>query len=54
MSEYVVRLLRHMDEHGHDQCVPANDDPGLTERPLFDFAAEMRFTRRPARIEADA
>jgi monooxygenase len=39
VSEYVVRLLRHMDAHGFDQCAPANDDPAVTERPLMDFAA---------------
>jgi len=39
VSEYVVRLLRHMDAHGHDQCVPVNDDPAVTARPLMDFQA---------------
>lgn len=39
VSEYVVRLLRHMDAGGYDQCVPANDDPTVTERPLLDFQA---------------
>jgi cation diffusion facilitator CzcD-associated flavoprotein CzcO len=39
VSEYVMRLLRHMDAHGFDQCVPTNDDPAVTERPLMDFAA---------------
>jgi monooxygenase len=39
VSEYVVRLLRHMDAHGYDQCVPAKDDPTVTERPLLDFQA---------------
>jgi cation diffusion facilitator CzcD-associated flavoprotein CzcO len=39
VSAYVVRLLRYMDAHGHDQCVPANDDPTVTERPLLDFQA---------------
>jgi monooxygenase len=38
-SEYVVRLLRHMDAHGYDQCVPVNDDPTVAERPLLDFQA---------------
>jgi hypothetical protein len=28
-----------MDTHGYDQCVPANDDPTVTERPLLDFQA---------------
>lgn len=39
VSEYVVRLLRHMDAHGYDQCVPVSDDPTVTERPLLDFQA---------------
>ena len=26
VSEYAVRLLRYMDAHGYDQCVPAGDD----------------------------
>ena len=39
VGEYVVRLLRHMDEHGYDVAVPANDDPSVTERPLLDFDA---------------
>ncbi|MEV5752408.1 NAD(P)/FAD-dependent oxidoreductase [Actinoallomurus sp. NPDC052308] len=37
VSEYVVRLLRHLDAHGYDQCVPRNDDPTVTPRPLLDF-----------------
>jgi monooxygenase len=39
VGEYVVRLLRHLDAHGYDQCVPVNDDPSLTTRPLIDFQA---------------
>ena len=39
VSEFVVRLLRHMDRRGYDQCVPVNDDPTVTERPLLDFEA---------------
>jgi monooxygenase len=39
VSEYVVRLLRHLDSRGYDQCVPVNDDPAVTERPLLDFQA---------------
>jgi cation diffusion facilitator CzcD-associated flavoprotein CzcO len=39
VSEYVVRLLRHMDADGYDQCVPADDDPTVTARPLMDFQA---------------
>jgi cation diffusion facilitator CzcD-associated flavoprotein CzcO len=39
VSEYTVRLLRHLDEHGYDQFVPKNDDPTVTEHPLMDFQA---------------
>ncbi len=39
VGEYVVRLLRHLDANGYDQCVPAKDDPSVTERPLMDFQA---------------
>jgi hypothetical protein len=28
-----------MRERGFDQCVPTNDDPSVTERPLMDFQA---------------
>ena len=38
-GEYLCRLLRHMDAHGYRQCVPRNDDPAVTERPLLDFSA---------------
>jgi monooxygenase len=34
-ADYVVRLLRHMRDNGYDQCVPVNDDPTVTERPLL-------------------
>jgi hypothetical protein len=37
VSEYTMRLLSHMDEHGYDQFVPVNDDPTVAERPLLDF-----------------
>jgi cation diffusion facilitator CzcD-associated flavoprotein CzcO len=39
VSEYVVRLLRYLDGRGYDWCVPTNDDPSLTTRPLLDFQA---------------
>jgi cation diffusion facilitator CzcD-associated flavoprotein CzcO len=39
VSEYVVRLLRHMRARGYDQCVPVDDDPTVTRRPLLDFQA---------------
>jgi len=38
-GEYLCRLLRYMDAHNHRQCVPQNDDPTITERPLLDFSA---------------
>ncbi|HSZ40791.1 MAG TPA: NAD(P)/FAD-dependent oxidoreductase [Trebonia sp.] len=39
VSEYVVRLLRYLDAHGYDSCVPVNDDPAVSPRPLLDFQA---------------
>jgi monooxygenase len=39
VSEYVCRLLAHMDANGFVQAVPVNDDPSITTRPLLDFAA---------------
>jgi cation diffusion facilitator CzcD-associated flavoprotein CzcO len=36
--DYVCRLLRHMDEHGHDQCVPERD-PDVDERPFADLSS---------------
>jgi monooxygenase len=39
VSEYVCRLLAHMDQHGYAQCTPTNDDPSIVEAPLLDFTA---------------
>jgi len=39
VSEYVVRLLRHLDARGYDQFAPTNNDPTVTEQPLLDFQA---------------
>jgi cation diffusion facilitator CzcD-associated flavoprotein CzcO len=39
VSEYVVRLLRYLDSHRYDQCVPVKDDPAVTARPLLAFQA---------------
>jgi cation diffusion facilitator CzcD-associated flavoprotein CzcO len=39
VSEFVVRVLRHLDANGFDSCVPVNDDPTVTEQPLLDFQA---------------
>jgi monooxygenase len=36
-SEYVCRLLRHMDQHGYAQCTPRLNDPALTAEPAIDF-----------------
>jgi cation diffusion facilitator CzcD-associated flavoprotein CzcO len=38
VAEYVVRLLRYLDRHGYDQCVPVAG-PGIERRPLLDFQA---------------
>jgi monooxygenase len=37
-SEYVCRLLRHMDAHGYSRCAP-EVDPSVTEQPLNDFTS---------------
>ncbi len=37
--EYVCRLLNHMDTHGHQQCVPQNLDPDITQEPFIDFSS---------------
>ncbi|MEU8897574.1 NAD(P)/FAD-dependent oxidoreductase [Nocardia sp. NPDC048505] len=34
VSEYVMRLLRHMDRHGYASCVPVHD-PSVGKTPLF-------------------
>jgi monooxygenase len=36
-SEYVCRLLNHMDTSGNRVCVPRVTDPSVTEQPLLDF-----------------
>jgi cation diffusion facilitator CzcD-associated flavoprotein CzcO len=36
-SEYVCRLLNHMDAHGYKRCVPEVNDPSVTEEPILDF-----------------
>ncbi len=38
-SEYVCRLLNHMDAQGHRQCVPERTDPSVREEPFLDFQA---------------
>ncbi len=39
VSEYVCRLLAHMEARGYDRCVPEVGDPSVTEEPLLDFTA---------------
>ena len=36
-SEYICRLLNHMDAHGYRVCTPKISDPSVTEEPLLDF-----------------
>jgi hypothetical protein len=36
-SEYVCRLLAHMDAHGYKRCVPEVTDPSVTVEPILDF-----------------
>ncbi|MEZ4391234.1 MAG: NAD(P)/FAD-dependent oxidoreductase [Polyangiales bacterium] len=38
-SEYVCRLINHMDARGYSACYPHNDDPTVREIPLLDFSA---------------
>jgi monooxygenase len=38
-SEYVCRLLNHMDAHGYSRCSPEIDDPSVTAQPMMDFSS---------------
>jgi monooxygenase len=38
-SEYVCRLLNHMDAGGYRICTPVLSDPSITEEPLLDFSS---------------
>jgi len=38
-SEYVCRLLKHMDQHGYAQCTPRVSDPAITPVPAIDFTS---------------
>ena len=38
-SEYVCRLLNHMDAGGFRICTPEVNDPAVTEEPLLDFSS---------------
>jgi monooxygenase len=37
VSQYVCRLLRHMDEHGYRFCTPRAPDPSLPLEPFIDL-----------------
>ncbi|MBL0726420.1 NAD(P)/FAD-dependent oxidoreductase [Piscinibacter sp. HJYY11] len=37
--EYVCRLLKHMQRHGHRQATPRNHDPELQAEPWIDFTS---------------
>jgi monooxygenase len=37
VSDYVCRLLNHMDAHGHDRCMPITPDPSLPREPLLNL-----------------
>jgi cation diffusion facilitator CzcD-associated flavoprotein CzcO len=39
VAEHVCRLLGHMDEHGHAQCMPSEHDPALETQPLIDLTS---------------
>jgi cation diffusion facilitator CzcD-associated flavoprotein CzcO len=39
ISEYVCRLLAHMDANGFSRCLPEVSDPSVTEQPLLDFTS---------------
>ncbi len=38
-SEYVCRLLNHMDHHGYAVCTPRVNDPDIGEEPVIDFTS---------------
>ena len=38
-SEYVCRVLAHMDSHGYRKSVPELSDPSVMEMPLLDFTS---------------
>jgi monooxygenase len=38
-SEYVCRVLAHMDSHGYHKSVPELSDPSVEEMPLLDFTS---------------
>jgi cation diffusion facilitator CzcD-associated flavoprotein CzcO len=38
-SEYVCRLIKHMDQHGYAQCTPRVNDHELIAEPAIDFTS---------------
>jgi monooxygenase len=38
-SEYVCRLLNHMERHGYTQCRPMNETPDMAPAPWLDFTS---------------
>jgi cation diffusion facilitator CzcD-associated flavoprotein CzcO len=38
-SEYVCRLLNHMDRFGYTKCTPRRTDVSVTEEPALDFTS---------------
>jgi len=38
-SEYVCRLLNHMDQHGYAVCTPRVNDPDIGAEPVVDFTS---------------
>jgi len=38
-SEYVCRLLNHMDHHGYAMCTPRVNDASIGEEPVIDFTS---------------
>ena len=38
-SEYVCRLLNHMDQRGYDVCIPRVNDPEVGDEPVVDFTS---------------
>jgi monooxygenase len=39
VSEYMCRLLNHMDEHGYDRCTPIEPEPSERRTPIIDFSS---------------
>jgi hypothetical protein len=39
VTEYVCRLLNHMDEQGYRQCRPRGPHPGLPTEPFIDLTS---------------